>query len=127
MLMFDLPGEVMSGDANYQGANTAIITFIVSNNVDADKNQAALDWEEAFVEYMEHYIAHEKPDYFEIAFSSERSIEDELARESSGEVSTVLVSYIIMFLYITVALGESNSFSTLLVNRACYLADSVGR
>jgi len=110
------PGEVMSGDVNYISANTAIITFIVSNKVDRAQNNAALEWEKAYIEYMEEYVAKHKPDYFEIAFSSERSIEDELERESSGEVLTVLVSYVIMFLYITVSLGESNSFSTLLID-----------
>ena len=108
----------MSGDVNYISANTAIMTFIVSNKVDRAQNNAALEWEKAYIEYMEEYVAKHKPDYFEIAFSSERSIEDELERESSGEVLTVLVSYVIMFLYITVSLGESNSFSTLLVSSA---------
>lgn len=106
----------MSSEANYQAANTAIITFIVSNKAEKAQNNAALEWEKAYIEFMQDYVEHKKPEYFEIAFSAERSIEDELERESSGEVSTILVSYIIMFLYITVSLGESNAFSTLLVS-----------
>ncbi|CAG7836043.1 unnamed protein product [Allacma fusca] len=110
------PGETMSGDAKYNLASTAIITFIVSNKYDKAKLNAALDWEKSFVKFMKDWVENDKPEWMDVAFSSERSIEDELERESSGEVSTILVSYIIMFLYITVALGENNSFSTLLID-----------
>ena len=37
---------------------------------------------------------------------SERSIEDELERETSGDILTVAISYSIMFLYIILALGR---------------------
>jgi len=57
------------------------------------------------------------PSYFKIAFNSERSIEDELRRESEGEVATIIVSYGIMFLYIAVALGDIGQVSRLLVSR----------
>lgn len=40
----------------------------------------------------------------DIAFSAERSIQDELQRESEGDVITILISYCIMFAYI--ALGS---------------------
>jgi len=68
---------------------------------------------------MEEYRRNESripfPPYFSIAFNSERSIEDELKRESEGEVATIIASYSIMFLYIAVALGEVNDFRRLFV------------
>ena len=51
-----------------------------------------------------------------VAFSSERSIEDELQRESQAEVITVVISYAVMFVYIAVALGHFRSIKTLLVS-----------
>lgn len=42
----------------------------------------------------------------DIAFNAERGIEDELMRESVGDLGTIAVSYILMFLYITVSLGN---------------------
>lgn len=42
----------------------------------------------------------------DIAYFSERSIEDELMRESMGDLGTIAVSYILMFAYITLALGN---------------------
>ena len=51
----------------------------------------------------------------EVAFYSERSIEDELARESSGDVTTILISYIIMFIYVTISLGTVTKMERILV------------
>lgn len=54
-----------------------------------------------------------------ISFSSERSIEDEIDRESDSDVTTIVISYVIMFVYISLALGHINSFRTLLVRSSC--------
>lgn len=59
----------------------------------------------------------------DIAYRSERSIEDELERMSKSDVPTVIVSYVIMFLYISLALGNTDHPSKLLV---CY-AQLIGR
>lgn len=58
----------------------------------------------------------EKPDFMDIAFSSERSVEDEVERVSEAEILTAIISYIVMFVYIAVALGHVRSFTTLLVS-----------
>jgi Niemann-Pick C1 protein len=41
------------------------------------------------VEFMQYWEANEKPEYMDIAFSSERSIEDELERETYGDIVTI--------------------------------------
>lgn len=64
-----------------------------------------------FNEFMLNY-SHPMMD---IAFRSERSIEDELVRMSKSDLPTVIISYIIMFLYIALALGHTNHCSRLLV------------
>jgi len=69
---------------------------------------------------MENYTAQPHPD-IEVAFTSERSIEDELDRESHSDVSTIAVSYIIMFAYIALALGQIRTCSRLLV-RSLYIS-----
>uniref|UniRef100_A0A8C8JJY3 SSD domain-containing protein n=1 Tax=Oncorhynchus tshawytscha TaxID=74940 RepID=A0A8C8JJY3_ONCTS len=51
-----------------------------------------------------------------ISFNSERSIEDEINRESESDLSTVVVSYVIMFVYISLALGHIHSFRRVLVD-----------
>lgn len=59
-----------------------------------------------------------------ISFKAERSIEDELNRESNSDVFTVLISYGVMFLYISIALGHIKSCRRLLV-RGVYVYISV--
>lgn len=52
----------------------------------------------------------------DFAFSAERSIQDGLQDISEAEVSTVLISYAVMFLYITIALGRIRSVRYLMVS-----------
>lgn len=52
-----------------------------------------------------------------ISFSTERSIEDEINRESNSDINTIVISYIIMFVYISLALGHIQSCRRLLVRR----------
>jgi len=110
-------------DPPYQMANTAVITFVVNNKFDKDEVRPAREWEKAYIEFMENYVKNDKPSFMDVAYSSERSIEDELERQSSGEVVTVVVSYLIMFLYISVALGEINSMSRLFVSITKFLTE----
>lgn len=46
----------------------------------------------------------------------QRSVQDELERGSHSDILTVAISYIIMFLYIAVALGEVNTCKSMLVS-----------
>ena len=47
----------------------------------------------------------------EVAFNSERSIEDELQRETYGDIMTIAISYLMMFVYITFSLGKISKLS----------------
>ncbi|OWK01765.1 NPC1 [Cervus elaphus hippelaphus] len=65
-----------------------------------------------FINFVKNY---ENPN-LTISFKAERSIEDELNRESNSDVFTVLISYGIMFLYISIALGHIKSCHRLMVD-----------
>lgn len=65
---------------------------------------------------MKNWTEHKKPDFMDVAFTSERSIEDELDRESRSDILTIAVSYLIMFAYIALSLGQVRKCSTLLVS-----------
>lgn len=60
--------------------------------------------------------AYNNSEIMTVAFMAERSIEDELERGSHSDVVTVGISYVIMFAYIAIALGDINSCSRLLVD-----------
>ena len=70
----------------------------------------------SYVKFMKDWVINKKPDYMDLAFTSERSIEDELDRESKSDIKTILVSYLIMFCYISISLGQFKSCNQLLVN-----------
>ena len=47
----------------------------------------------------------------------QRSIEDEIERESQAEIITILISYLLMFVYIMFFLGHIRGIKTLLVSK----------
>jgi len=110
------PGE-LSGDASDMIKATAIVvTILVDNYLEKDKVALAFEWEKNYIAFMKRWVKESKPDFMDVAFSSERSIEDELDRTSQAEAYTVLVSYAVMFVYISIALGRIRSISTVLVS-----------
>lgn len=64
---------------------------------------------------MHDWKANVMPKNMSVAYQAERSIEDELNRTSQSDVTTIVISYLIMFAYIAIALGQAKSFSRLLV------------
>lgn len=46
------------------------------------------------------------PDNMTVSFFSERSVEDEINRESKANAIIVTISYLAMFLYISITLGR---------------------
>lgn len=63
-----------------------------------------------FIEFMKEVTSDEEwMADMDIAFNAERGIEDELKRESKNDVSTIFISYVIMFAYITLSLGNISS------------------
>ncbi|XP_066999010.2 NPC intracellular cholesterol transporter 1 [Anabrus simplex] len=109
-------GDTLESQPKYEKASAIILTFLVNNYHNKTKLAPALEWEKRFVSFMQKWIDTEKPDYMDVAFTSERSIEDELDRGSHSDVMTILVSYIIMFAYIAISLGQLRSCSRLLID-----------
>ncbi|KAJ6684613.1 PATCHED FAMILY PROTEIN [Salix purpurea] len=51
-----------------------------------------------------------------LSFSSESSIEEELKRESTADVITILISYLVMFAYISLTLGDTPRLSSFYIS-----------
>ena len=56
--------------------------------------------------FLEHMKEQEKLENIEIAYNAERGVEDEINRETTEDLPTIAVSYIMMFTYITLALSS---------------------
>lgn len=105
------PSTVLGGftGTNYSQATALVVTYPVNNAVHkaVESNQAAIAWEEAYVtlakeELMQMAASHN----LTIAFSSESSIQAELKRESTADIVTIIISYLVMFAYISISLGD---------------------
>jgi len=97
---------------DYAKAKALIITITIENHREGEKLENALDWEKHFLNFMKTYSS----PWFDVKYRAERSIEDEIERESKSDIKTVLISYLIMFLYIAIALGRIRSFKYVLVD-----------
>ena len=103
----------------YEKADAVVMTFLVDNYDINDpdpmiqrKLKQAKDWESAFIEFMQDWESNSNnTEYMDVAYNSERSIEDELDRETYGDIMTIAVSYIFMFIYITFSLGKISKLS----------------
>ncbi|GAB6029705.1 hypothetical protein CHUAL_005427 [Chamberlinius hualienensis] len=99
-------------EGDYQTAEVLVITYLVNNVMDDAYTKKAIAWEKAYLDVMKNY----RSNRFKVAYSAARSVEDELARESKSDILTIAISYLIMFLYVALALGQANSCSRLLVD-----------
>lgn len=60
----------------------------------------------SFLDFMEKWNQNGRPKFMDVAWSTEKSIQDELDRTSKAEVLTVVISYLVMFVYVALALGK---------------------
>ncbi|XP_059647380.1 uncharacterized protein LOC132293774 isoform X2 [Cornus florida] len=100
---------------NYSEASAFIVTYPVNNAVDevGNENEMAVAWEKAFIQLVkDELLPMVQSTNLTISFSSESSIEEELKRESTADVITILISYLVMFAYISLTLGDATHLST---------------
>ncbi|CAH2060365.1 unnamed protein product [Thlaspi arvense] len=101
---------------SFSEASAFIVTYPVDNAVDNEGNKTAkaVAWEKAFIQLAkDELLPMVKSKSLSLSFSSESSIEEELKRESTADVITIAISYLVMFAYISLTLGDSprlNSF-----------------
>ncbi|XP_071038011.1 NPC intracellular cholesterol transporter 1 isoform X2 [Parasteatoda tepidariorum] len=98
-------------ESSYDSAQAIIITIPVTNYNDEINNAKAKAWENEFLEFIGNF----SHPLMSIAYKAERSIQDEIERGSHSDILTVAISYILMFIYITVSLGEFHECKTLLL------------
>ncbi|XP_038979789.1 NPC intracellular cholesterol transporter 1-like isoform X2 [Phoenix dactylifera] len=105
--------------SNYSEASAFVVTYPVNNEIDKSgkENGKAVAWEKAFI----HLVKEELQPMVQLqnltlSFSSESSIQEELKRESAADVITIVVSYLVMFAYISFTLGDSPRMSSFIVS-----------
>ena len=89
---------------NYTADSTALI---VTLPLRSDLKESSAAWEAEFIGLAEGKLTSMvESRNLRLSFSTERSVADELSRESTADVKTVALSYIFMLAYIALALGK---------------------
>lgn len=104
---------------NYSEASAFIITYPVNNAIDKGSNdiRMAVAWEKAFVQLAkDELLPMVTAKNLTLSFSSESSIEEELKRESTADAITILISYLVMFAYISLTLGDTPRLSSFYIS-----------
>ncbi|KAL8135782.1 hypothetical protein AgCh_010405 [Apium graveolens] len=112
---------------NYSEASAFIITYPVNNALDKKGNETkkAIAWEKAFIQLIkDELLPMVQSKNLTISFSSESSIEEELKRESTADAITILISYLVMFAYISLTLGDTPSFTSFYISSKVLLGFS---
>lgn len=84
---------------DYPSAQALVITYPVNNSLVLNSDAEA--WEQAFLDLAAAGIPG-----MTVVYSAERSVSDELIRGGDASIGIVALSYFIMFIYISFALGR---------------------
>lgn len=112
------PKPAMGESPDFRLATGVIVTFLINNKADKNELGPMMEWEKKFIQFIEKY---ENP-MLDIAYTAERSIEDGIDAMSEAEMYTVIISYAVMFVYITISLGKISGFRTFFTESKIILA-----
>ncbi|OZJ03637.1 hypothetical protein BZG36_03924 [Bifiguratus adelaidae] len=93
--------------SSWENARALIVTYVIKNSVETDWIAKAEQWEAAVREHVLDSVQ-DRPEWqgVKIAYSTESSLEIELNKSSNTDAKTVVISYLVMFLYASLALGK---------------------
>ncbi|KAM7253416.1 hypothetical protein ACFE04_026034 [Oxalis oulophora] len=104
---------------NYTEASAFIITYPVNNAIEneGNKTEKAKAWEKAFIQLAKaELLPMVQSNNLTLTFSSESSVEEELKRESTADAITIAISYLVMFAYISLTLGDAPHLSSFYIS-----------
>lgn len=116
-------GGVPDGSPTSQ-ARAAIITYVVSNSLDPEVVQRAEEWEATLKGYL-RALAQPSGEAAQrnlrVSWSVGTSLEEELNAATNTDIPIVVLSYLVMFAYVSVSLGGSASGCIRTIGRLCLL------
>ncbi|PQQ11388.1 Niemann-Pick C1 protein-like [Prunus yedoensis var. nudiflora] len=99
---------------HYSSADKCMSAFKVKKE---NETERAVAWEKAFIKLAkDELLQMVQSRNLTLSFSSESSVEEELKRESSADAITILISYLVMFAYISLTLGDSPRLSSFYIS-----------
>ena len=103
------PNVILGGwDETVLDAEALIATWVVNNHAEGTSElDRAMDWEESMMGLMQEAQSEARGRGLRLSFTTEISLEKELNKSSNTDAKIVVVSYVIMFLYASLALGST--------------------
>ena len=118
------------GAENITNAEAMVVTWVVNNHQQGTKGEEeAQDWEKSLKSRLLLVQEEARERGLRISFNTERSLEEELNKNTNTDARIVVISYIVMFIYASLALGSGTITltsifrkpSTVLVQSKCTL------
>lgn len=102
------PNLVLGGGRSAASAQAIISTWVVNNGDEGSiQERNAMDWEEDLKNLLKDKQAEAKERGLRLSFNTEISLEQELNKSTNTDAKIVVVSYIVMFIYASLALGST--------------------
>ncbi|XP_063301615.1 NPC1-like intracellular cholesterol transporter 1 [Pelobates fuscus] len=103
-------------DNKYATSEALILTISLNNFARNDPRfDYVLLWERKFLDILQEYLEDPRSN-LTFSYMAERSLEDEINRTTTEDIPIFTISYLVIFLYIALALGEYSSFRRVLVD-----------
>ncbi|KAK5653323.1 hypothetical protein OQA88_9014 [Cercophora sp. LCS_1] len=121
------PNMILGGYTdNPADAVAMTVTWVLNNHPEGTPElDRAMDWEEALKNKILAVQEEAKERGLRLSFSTEISLEQELNKSTNTDAKIIVISYIIMFLYASIALGSTTlSTKDFLRNPAISLVES---
>ncbi|KAI5125056.1 hypothetical protein M0805_007479 [Coniferiporia weirii] len=109
-----LPNGTGGAEAvDYLGARALVVTIVIDDSLDPDRQNIAMEWERALREHLQ-YLAEAGPREagLNIHFSTGVSLEEEINKSTNTDVTIVVLSYLVMFFYVALSLGNNSTASS---------------
>uniref|UniRef100_A0A8C5MCV0 NPC1 like intracellular cholesterol transporter 1 n=1 Tax=Leptobrachium leishanense TaxID=445787 RepID=A0A8C5MCV0_9ANUR len=103
-------------DGKYSEAEALILTISLNNFARTDPRfDYVMLWEQKFLDILKEYLANPNR-LLSFSYMAERSLEDEINRTTLEDIPIFTISYLVIFLYIALALGEYSSCRRVMVD-----------
>ncbi|KAJ3563392.1 hypothetical protein NP233_g8970 [Leucocoprinus birnbaumii] len=98
------------GHKQYSKAEALVITYVVSGTLDSHKLDTITDWEKTLRNYLIGLSQRSEAEAgLSVAFSTGVSLEEEINKSTNTDVRIVVLSYLAMFLYVSLTLGSGSA------------------
>ncbi|TVY16737.1 Niemann-Pick type C-related protein 1 [Lachnellula arida] len=114
------------GSVDPADSSAIVVTWVV-NNADEDSTvvKKAMDWEASLKDFLLELQGNATARGLRLSFNTEISLEEELNKSTNTDATIIIISYIIMFVYASLALGSTAlSVRGILRNPATFLVES---